>query len=100
MRTALMAVAAVVFASLSIAAPAGAQGLSFPLPGEGEPSAAQPTPPASGPAVSPFRTESLSEQWNPQTNPPALRNPGSNCKDAATKMAEQSPTPPTSFACY
>jgi len=99
MRTAFMAAAAVVFASLSFAAPAGAQGLSFPLPGEGASSAGQPTP-SSPPAVSPFRTESLSEQWNPQTNPPALRNPGSNCKDAATKMAEQSPTPPTSFACY
>jgi hypothetical protein len=77
-----------------------AQGLSIPLPGQDAPSrAATPVEPYR-PAVSPFRTESLSEQWSPATNPPQAGNAHGNCKDAATKMAEQSPSPPTPVACY
>ncbi|HVV91980.1 MAG TPA: hypothetical protein VHD15_01050 [Hyphomicrobiales bacterium] len=98
MRTALLA--AVEAVSLIVAAPAFAQGLSFPLPGEGAPPSGPTQVEPYRPAVSPFQTESLSEQWNPKTNPIQGRDNRGNCKDAATKQSEQSPTPPTSVACY
>jgi hypothetical protein len=92
--------AATALAGVVFAVPAGAQGLSFPLPGqEVPPSSVQQTEPYR-PAVSPFETESLADQWNPRTNPPQGRVTTGACKDAATKLAEQSPSPPTAVTCY
>jgi hypothetical protein len=93
-----MAGAAVLIASLALAAPSRSQGLAIPFGGGSDSPSAAPAQPYR-PAVSPFRAETLSEQWSGSTNPLPGRNTSGACKDAATRQAEQSPSPPTPVTC-